>query len=108
MGKSDAVFAKIQDGVKADGAALCKKMKAVFAFEIKGGDKWLLDLKNGSGKCEKGAGKADCTITVGDDDMVAMAEGKLNGMQAFMQGKMKVKGNMMLASKLEQLFASLK
>ena len=59
MGKSAAVFAKIQEGVKADGANLVKKMKAVFQFNIKGGESWTLDLKNGGGKCEKGEGKAD-------------------------------------------------
>jgi len=35
--------------------------------------------------------------------MVAMATGKLNGMQAFMAGKMKIKGNMMLAQKFAAL-----
>ena len=45
------------------------------------------------------ATKADCTITISDDNMVAMATGKLNGMQAFMSGKMKIKGNMGLAQK---------
>ena len=42
----------------------------------------------------------DCTITMADADLVAMAQGKLDGMQAFMGGKLKIKGNMMLAQKL--------
>ena len=38
----------------------------------------------------------------------AMVAGKLNGQQAFMQGKLKLKGNMMLAQKLGTVLASLK
>ena len=34
---------------------------------------------------------------------MALATGKLQGMQAFMAGKMKVKGNMMLAQKFGAL-----
>ena len=44
----------------------------------------------------------------GDADMVAMATGKLQGMQAFMSGKMKIKGNMMLAQKFGALAESAK
>ena len=39
-------------------------------------------------------------------DFVAMAEGKLDGMQAFMSGKLKIKGNMMLAQKLAPILDS--
>lgn len=87
---------------------MVKQVKAVFAFKVKGGDNWIVDLKNDKGKVTKGEGKADCTIQIGDDDMVAMAQGKLNGMQAFMQGKMKIQGNMMLAQKLQGVFAGMK
>ena len=47
--------------------------------------------------------QSDCVVTISDSDMVAMATGKLNGMQAFMAGKMKIKGNMMLAQKFAAL-----
>ena len=35
-----------------------------------------------------------------DADLMAIAEDKLDGMQAFMGGKLKIKGNIMLAQKL--------
>lgn len=50
----------------------------------------------------------DCTITMKDDDLVAMAEGKLDGMQVFMGGKLKIKGNMMLAQKLQSILEAAK
>lgn len=45
-------------------------------------------------------------ITVGADtaDILALAEGKLDPMKAFMLGKLKVKGNMTEVMKLVQLF----
>merc|ERR1719408_1123648 len=52
--------------------------------------------------------KPDCTITMKDADFLAMVAGKLNGQQAFMQGKLKLKGNMMLAQKLGTVLAALK
>ena len=58
-----------------------------------------MDAKGGDGVKPTAPAKADCTITIGDTDMVAMATGKLSGMSAFMSGKMKIKGNMGLAQK---------
>jgi len=104
MGKSDAVFKKIEAGIDQFGEKLVSQAKATFCFKIKDGDEWLLDLKSGKGSLKKGGGKADCTITIGDADFMALSEGKLNGMQAFMSGKMKIAGNMMLAQKLQGLF----
>ena len=43
---------------------------------------------------------ADTTVTVSWDDFIAMSEGKLDGMMAFMQGKLKIAGDMMIAQKL--------
>ncbi len=40
------------------------------------------------------------TITMADDDLVSLFKGELNPMMAFMQGKIKLKGDMMLAQKL--------
>lgn len=47
--------------------------------------------------------KVDTTLTVSDEDMVDIALGKLNPQQAFMKGKLKITGNIMLSQKLAPL-----
>merc|ERR1711976_304284 len=110
--KSQALFDQMAAAVKAKGPELVKLGGAVFQFVISDAGpegKFTLDLKNGSGSAKVGEdAKADCTITIADADMVAMAEGKLDGMQAFMGGKLKIKGNMMLAQKLQGIIEAAK
>ena len=48
---------------------------------------------------------ADCTIVVSKDDFEAMGDGKLDPTMAFMQGKIKVNGDMSVAMKLQPLMA---
>lgn len=45
----------------------------------------------------------DTTLTVADEDMVDIALGKLNPQAAFMKGKLKIAGNIMLTQKLAPL-----
>merc|ERR1712156_1081042 len=98
---SSKIFDMIEAGIKEKGAEMVKLGGAVFQFVISDGEKLCIDLKNGSGSTVRGEGeKPDVTITMKDEDFVAMAGGKLDGMQAFMGGKLKIAGNMMLAQKL--------
>lgn len=46
---------------------------------------------------------ADCTIGISLDDLIAMIKGELNPTAGFMQGKLKVAGDMSVAMKLGQL-----
>lgn len=65
---------------------------------------WTLDLKNGTGSIAVGtvAGvKPDITIDIQDQDFIDLAEGKANGQKLFMSGKIKAKGAVMLATKLD-------
>jgi putative sterol carrier protein len=53
-------------------------------------------------------GDADTTIKVAWSDWQDMADGKLDGMTAFMQGKLKVEGDMGNAMQLQGVLAKLK
>ena len=48
---------------------------------------------------------ADCTIIVSKDDFESMAAGNLDPTMAFMQGKLKINGDMSVAMKLQPLLA---
>jgi putative sterol carrier protein len=54
--------------------------------------------------CEGAAGSPNITITMAASDYVDMINGKLNPQMAFMGGKLKIKGDMSLALKMQQLF----
>ena len=110
------LFQQMKDGIGALPAEEKKKIiqqtKGIFQFDITGdsGKKqsWTLDLKN-DGSVVAGthpSEKADIIIAVSDDDFLAMSTGKLNGQKAFMSGKIKVKGKMMLATKLDSVLKS--
>lgn len=47
---------------------------------------------------------ADCTVSVSQDDLLAIMTGNLNPMMAFMSGKIKVQGDMSVAMKMQTLF----
>ena len=53
-------------------------------------------------------GEADTTIKVGWDDWQQMAAGQLDGMTAFMTGKLKVEGDMSNAMQLQGVLAKLR
>ena len=48
---------------------------------------------------------ANCTVDVSLEDFTAILKGELNPMGAFMEGKMKVKGDPVIAMKLQSLFS---
>jgi len=53
-------------------------------------------------------GEADTTIKVAWSDWQDMADGKLDGMTAFMQGKLRVEGDMGNAMQLQGVLAKLR
>lgn len=105
--KADDIFNMMASFLdQGHGKPLIPKVDAVFEFEIvraKGGKvegTYTIDLKNGQGQVTKGkAPKADAVFNMTDDDFEAVCQGKLNPQIAFMQGKMKIKGNMAKATK---------
>ena len=65
-------------------------------------------LLNGSGDSNTVStddGDADCTISITKDDFLALLQGELNPMNAFMSGKIKVSGDMGVAMKLQSLLS---
>jgi putative sterol carrier protein len=66
-------------------------------------------IKNGACATRDGtAGTANVTITMEEDDLVSLMKGELNGMTAFMTGKLQLEGDLMLAQRMFGFFDSSK
>lgn len=79
-------------------------MNAVYVFQVTDANpsEWYIDLRTEGGSLGSGAfsGKADCTMTMNADAFNQMISGSLKPSAAFMNGKLKIKGNMSMAMKL--------
>ena len=65
---------------------------------------WAIQITDGAARLiPGGVEKPDATFTIKSQDWLAIAEGKLNPMNAFMMGKLKVTGDMTLALKVPQI-----
>mmetsp|Transcript_10530 Transcript_10530/g.29614 ORF Transcript_10530/g.29614 Transcript_10530/m.29614 type:complete len:157 (+) Transcript_10530:125-595(+) len=74
-------------------------------------EQWYLDLKSekpSAGKLTAGGAPTnpDLSVKVSESDMIKMVRKELNPQQAFMKGKLKIKGKMALAMKLTSVLAA--
>jgi 3-hydroxyacyl-CoA dehydrogenase/3a,7a,12a-trihydroxy-5b-cholest-24-enoyl-CoA hydratase len=87
-----------------------KKINAVYVFNLSNDSgavvTFVADLKNAPGKIYKVSADApapnrpDCTFTAKDEDYFDVATGKNPAQAAFLQGKLKISGNIISAQKL--------
>ncbi len=83
-----------------------KEVNAVFQFELTGDDNGVFHVKVEDGKSEVVEATHDTpniTVTTATADLKAMLDGKLSATAAFMTGKLKIKGDISLAIKLQGL-----
>ena len=73
-----------------------------------GGDEGVLMLDGAANQVSEDDGVADTTLKVSWDDWQALASGQLDGMTAFMTGKLKVEGDMSNAMQLQGVLSKLK
>jgi putative sterol carrier protein len=111
---SSAAFDAIAQSLStsdADRKDAIKKGNGIFAFELKNTagakETWHIDLKHsgavGKGPAPEGK-KPSVTLVLSDADFHKLVEGKANAQKLFMSGKLKVKGDVMKATKLEPVF----
>jgi putative sterol carrier protein len=79
-------------------------MNNSYLFEIDGAGTWKVDVEDGSVKVTEGTADADVTITTSEETFEKIVSGEQNATSAYMTGKLKVKGDMGAAMKLQKLF----
>jgi putative sterol carrier protein len=72
------------------------------------GSEGVVMLDGTAGQVTEEDGDADTTIKVAWEDWQALSEGRLDGMTAFMQGKLKVEGDMSNAMQLQGVLSKLR
>jgi putative sterol carrier protein len=82
--------------------------KATIQFDLSGdaGGKWWVKIHDGVAESGKGEPPEPATLTLLAEagDWVKIVTGQIDGTTAFMQGKLKIKGDMGLAIKFQSMF----
>lgn len=100
------LFASITDKFNPEAAAGVTK---TLQWNITGDESgvWAFQIIDGIGQIiPGGVEKPDATFTTSAQTWIAIVEGKQDAMKAFMTGKLKVTGDMMLAMKVPKFFSS--
>jgi putative sterol carrier protein len=79
-------------------------MNNSYLFDIEGAGTWKVDVQDGNVSVTEGGGDADATITTSEETFDKLVSGEQNPTSAYMTGKLKVKGDMGAAMKLQKLF----
>ena len=82
-------------------------MSNSYVFDIEGAGQWTVKVTEGKVAVEDGMDDgADCTISTSQEVFEKIVAGEQNPTSAYMTGKLKLKGDMGAAMKLQKLFPS--
>ncbi len=79
-------------------------MNNSYLFDIEGEGQWHVVVADGAIQVNEGEGDADTTISTSADTFAQIVAGEQNPTTAYMTGKLKIKGDMGAAMKLQKLF----
>lgn len=99
-----AFFANVEKNFKPEAAA---GVDGVYQFSIsgEGGGEWNASITGGT--CTVAEGTADspnCTVVTDANTWMGIVSKQISATDAFMGGKLRIKGDMGLAMKLESMF----
>jgi putative sterol carrier protein len=75
-----------------------------YLFDIEGAGTWTVSVADGKVSVTEGGEDADAVITTSQETFEKIVSGEQNPTSAYMTGKLKVKGDMGAAMKLQKLF----
>ena len=79
-------------------------MSNTYVFEIDGAGTWTVRVAGGAVSVSEGDEGGDCTIAASSEVFERIVRGEQNPTTAYMSGKLKIKGDMGAAMKLQKLF----
>ncbi len=80
-------------------------LDAVFQYDITDNGSWQIAISDGACQISEGTpAEANVTLAMNLDTVMAVMSGELDGMQAFMSGDIQATGDIMLATRLADIF----
>jgi len=79
-------------------------MNNTYVFEIEGAGVWTVAVADGAITVTEGAGEADCIFSTSEENFEKIVAGEQNPTTAYMTGKLKIKGDIGAAMKLQKIF----
>lgn len=101
MGSVQEFFDGLAERVPADRIA---GMNNTYVFDIEGAGVWTVAIADGVIDVSEGAGDADCMFSANEESFEKIVAGEQNPTTAYMTGKLKIKGDMGAAMKLQKIF----
>lgn len=98
---------KLPHAIKRD-PRRARELNGIFAIKLSGedGGSWTIDAKSDPPTVAGGlSATADCTVELAAPDFVAMLKDPHLGMQLFLEGRLVVQGDPMLATRLQDLLS---
>ena len=79
-------------------------MNNTYVFDIEGAGVWTVAIADGAIEVTEGIRDADCTFSASEESFGKIVAGEQNATTAYMTGKLKIKGDMGAAMKLQKIF----
>ncbi|HEU4971868.1 MAG TPA: SCP2 sterol-binding domain-containing protein [Gaiellaceae bacterium] len=79
-------------------------MTNTYVFDIEGAGVWTVAIADGAVTVTEGAGDADCTFSTSEENFEKIVAGEQYTTMEYMSGKLKIKGDMGAAMKLQKIF----
>ncbi|WP_276211199.1 SCP2 sterol-binding domain-containing protein [Heyndrickxia coagulans] len=104
----DEIFQTIDAALKKD-PSRSQGMNAVYQFNLSGEEEGTYHVVMRPEDSYAGVGKAEdpnCTLSMSSADFKKLVQGKMNGTTAFLTGKLRLKGDMGLALRLQDVLSA--
>ena len=102
MSTLSETIANLKNKFNADAA---EDLDVIFQFALDEGDKYHITVKDQACDILEGAhDDPSVTLSLSTETLKGLLEGEVNGMTAFMNGEIRAEGDILLASRLGELF----